>query len=387
MNFRPTNIEKGEGGKFSLFKLIGPIIMSLIVACFVQHPEQSWFSKVKKIRNVTLGWSWYTALRYILIGNQSVLIYSCSSHAMHVFSIKGLIDSQEKPDNLKGAFSNLSRDGNFAYLHNTWSQKFTICNLGSNERRSYEWHSSRQLRIPVVRDGFILYDNNRAPELWNSDLTQRVARFDQLVGVKRCLSVSDELIACVYQSDVIFFNVFTKEIENKTHFNETVGSVHACSIKYYVLAQIESSYISLWRDGKRVDIWEDFFKTNTSLMSQGVIFADFSLEGNRLALSTLQINKIFIFDIVSMKFLSQVTIYGANEDALQLKFFDNENLVCSSTNHIMYLINVERGEILTCVDFGNIPAPIDVSRKRSIIFVSHEWSESFELVHVWLPRK
>ena len=32
MNFRPTNIEKGEGGKFSLFKLIGPIIMSLIVA-------------------------------------------------------------------------------------------------------------------------------------------------------------------------------------------------------------------------------------------------------------------------------------------------------------------------------------------------------------------
>ncbi len=32
MNFRPTNIEKGEGGKSSLFKLIGPIIMSLIVA-------------------------------------------------------------------------------------------------------------------------------------------------------------------------------------------------------------------------------------------------------------------------------------------------------------------------------------------------------------------
>ena len=39
MNFRPTNIEKGEGGKFSLFKLIGPIIMSLIVASFViQYP-------------------------------------------------------------------------------------------------------------------------------------------------------------------------------------------------------------------------------------------------------------------------------------------------------------------------------------------------------------
>jgi hypothetical protein len=32
MNLRPSNIEKGEGGGFSLFKLIGPIIMSLIVA-------------------------------------------------------------------------------------------------------------------------------------------------------------------------------------------------------------------------------------------------------------------------------------------------------------------------------------------------------------------
>jgi hypothetical protein len=41
MNLRPTNIEKGEGGEFSLFKLIGPIIMSLIVymyhAAFIQE--------------------------------------------------------------------------------------------------------------------------------------------------------------------------------------------------------------------------------------------------------------------------------------------------------------------------------------------------------------
>ncbi len=357
------------------------------LACFVQHPEQSWFSKVKKILNLTFSWYWVTALRYFLIRDQSVLIYSCSSNAIRVFSIKGLIDSQEKPDHLKSVFTSFSRNGDFVYLNNTVSKRFTICNLESNERHSEEWQSSRQLHIQVVRDGVILYNVNRSPELWNSDLTQRVARFDELVGVKECLSVSDELIACVYQSDVIFFNVFTKEIENKTHFNETVTSVLACSIKYHVLAEIEYGYVSLWRDGKRVDIWEDFFKTNTSLMCRIVISADFSLEGNRLALSTLQINKIFIFDTVSMKFLSQVTIYGAYRDGLQLKFFDSENLVCATTDHIIYLINVERGEILTCVDFRDNPAPIDVSGKRSIIFVGHDWSESFELVHVWLPRK
>ncbi len=357
------------------------------LACFVQHPEQSWFSKLRIILNDTFSWYWVTALRYFLIRDQSVLIYSCSSNAMHVFSIKGLIDSQEKPYNVKRVFTSFSRNGDFVYLNNTVSERFTICNLESNERHSEEWQSSRPLHIQVVRDGVILYNVNRSPELWNSDLTQRVARFDELVGVKECLSVSDELIACVYQSDVIFFNVFTKEIENKTHFNETVTSVLACSIKYHVLAEIEYRYVSLWRDGKRVDIWEDFFKTNTSLMCRIVISADFSLEGNRLALSTLQINKIFIFDTVSMKFLSQVTIYGAYRDGLQLKFFDSENLVCTTTNHIMYLINVERGEILTCVDFRDNPAPIDVCGKRSIIFVGHDWSESFELVHVWLPRK
>ncbi len=355
------------------------------LACFVQHPEQSWFSKVRKIFNDTLFCSWYNALRYILIGDQSVLIYSCSLNAMHVFSIKGLIDSEEKPYKLKEVFSKLSRNGDFVYLYNTSNRHITICNLDSNERHSPLCVLSRQSNIPVVRDGVILYSDYRALEVWNSDLGQCVARFDELVSVKECLSVSDELIACVYQSEVIFFNVFTKEIENKTHFNETVSSVRACSIKYHVLAQIESSHISLWRDGKRVDSWEDFLNTNMSLKC--ILFRDFSPDGNRLALFSAEGSKIFMFDILSMKFLSQVTIYGPSEDLLRLKFFDNENLVCSSTNHIVYLINVERGEILTCLDFGDIPAPIDVSLKGSILLVAHNWSDSFELVHVRLPRK
>ena len=362
------------------------------LASFLQYPELSWFSKVKKIKipqNIP-RFTWYTALRYILIGDESVLIYSYSSNGLHVFSIKGLIDSKDEPDyDLMDVVPYFSKDGNFAYLRDTLCETFTIYNLDSNERHSKD--ARRRLyrldKILVLRDGFILYFDHRTPELWNSDLTQCVARFDQLAGVKQCLSVSDELIACVYQSYVIFFNVFTKEIGNETRFNETVTSVHACSIKYHVLAQIESSSISLWKDGKRIDSWEAFFETNTSLISRCISFADFSPEGNRLALSSLQINKIFIFDTLSMKFLSQLTIYGPSIDRLRLKFFDNENLVCSSTNHIVYLINVERGEILTCVDFGDIPAPIDVFRKRSIIFVGHNCSDRFELIHVWLPRK
>ncbi len=370
------------------------------LASFLQHPEQSWFSKVKKILNATFDMSdmsWYNALRYILIGDESVLIYSCSSNAMHVFSIKGLIDSKEMPDNLAGVYSYLSKNGDFAYLNNVWSHKLTICNLHSNARRSYEWQGLRQLGllgISVVRDGLILYDRyqkyDRAAELWNSDLTQRVARFDQLVGVRKCFSVSDELIACVSRSDVMFFNVFTKEIENKTHVDALLTSVLACSIKYHVLTWTKFfKTLALWRDGKRVDSWKDLFETYTSLyISKGCnIIAEFSPQGNRLALSSSQMNKIFIFYTLSMKFLSQLTIYGRCNVHRQLKFFDNENLVCSSDNHIVHLMNAGRGEILTCVDFGDIPAPIDVCRKRSMLLVGHDCSKRFELIHVWLPRK
>ncbi len=69
------------------------------LACFLQHPEQSWFSKVRQTKipqNRLSLTGWYTALRYILIGDESVLIYSYCSNSMHVFSIKGLIDSQEE---------------------------------------------------------------------------------------------------------------------------------------------------------------------------------------------------------------------------------------------------------------------------------------------------
>ncbi|CAB4036382.1 E3 ubiquitin- ligase DZIP3 [Paramuricea clavata] len=354
--------------------------------CFLQRPEMSWFSKVKEILNDTFGWSSFTALRYILIGDKNVLIYSCESNTMHVFSLEGLVDTEERTPNSKGVFSNLSANGDFVYLNNTWEQRFTICELDSNRIKKYQKRlHSDQLDIPVVRDGVILYGENRTPELWNSDLTQRLACFDQLAGIKQYLSVSGQLIACVYQSDVTFFNVFTKKIESKTIFNEDVLSVHACSSKYHVLAQIESSNISLWKDGTKVGGWEDVFFTNTSLRC--ILFAKFSAQGNRLALWSAEVNKIFIFDVASIKFLAQTPINGPHNDLIRLTFFDNENLVCSSTNHMLYFINADRGEILTCLDVGDIPAPIAVCRERSIVFAALNCSERFELIKVWLPRK
>ena len=351
--------------------------------CFLHDRKQSWFSKVWKFLDGAFGWYSPSGLKYILIGDQSVLIYSGNSNGMYIFSIKSLVDEEEQPDNLTDVFSTMSLNSDFAYLNNKWAEKLTIYNIQSNTKCCHVFHNRSKYVIAVVRDGVILYDENRTPELWNNDVTQCLASFDVLVGMKKCFPVSDEVIACVYDSYVTFFNVFTKKIESKTSFNEKVWTVYACSVKYDVLAKIESSEFHLWKNGVKVDGWENVFRANTSFTS--ILKAEFSPQGGRLALFG-EIKNIFIFDVVSLRCVAQVPIYGPSYGIPAFKFFDDENLVCGFTNHILSFINVDRGEIITCLDMGNIPAPIDVSRKRSVVFAGVDCSERFELIKVCLPR-
>ena len=349
--------------------------------CLFHDPKQSWFSKVRKFLNS----SFFDALGYILIGDENVLIYSGDSNALHIFSIESLVDEGEQPDNLTGVFATMSLNGDFAYLNNKWAEKLTIYNTQSNTKFSKSFQSPSVSGIAVVRDGVILCGENCSPELWNIDVTQCLASFDVLVGMKECLPVSDEVIACVYDSYVTFFNVFTKKIESKTSFGEMVSIVYACSIEYHVLAEMHSGECLLWKNGVKVDGWENVLRANTSLAP--FLHAEFSPQGSRLALFG-EIKKIFIiFDVVSLICVAQFPIYGASENILStFMFFDNENLICGFTDHTLCFINVDRGEIITCLDMGNIPAPIDVSRKRSIVFAGVDCSERFELIKVCLPR-
>ena len=242
----------------------------------------------------------------MLIRDESVLIYSSRSNAMHIFSIKSLLKKQ--PGNSKGVFSPMFPFGRCSYLNIRWNEKLTnLHNLQSNAKCFNVFQIRSVLGFPVVRDGVILYDENRTPELWNNDVTQCLATFDVLVGMKECFPVSDEVIACQYDSHVIFFNVFTREVESKTSFTEKVLAVHACSIEYHVLAQIESSEFSLWKNGVKVEGWENVFPANTSL--RHIFRAQFSPQGNRVALFSLEINKIFIFDVVSLTYLAHAGPY------------------------------------------------------------------------------
>ena len=349
--------------------------------CFLHDRKQSWFSKVREFLEGTFGLLWSGTLRYILIGDESVLIYSCPySSVMHIFSIKSLVDEKEQYHS-STVFSTMSLNGDFAYLSNSSTRELTIYNIQSNTK--FPKILQRMSLICVVRDGVIFCDENRTPELWNNDVTKCLATFDVLVDLKECFPVSDEVIACAYDSYVTFFNVFTEKIESKTSFNEKVLIVHACSIEYHVLAQIKFMEFSLWKNGVKVDGWENVFRANTSLTS--IFVAEFSPQGSRLALFG-ETRKIFIFDVVSLSWVVQVPIYWASVNNPRFKFFDNENLVCGFTDHTLCFINVDSGEIITCLDMGKVPSSIDVSRKRSIVCAGSHGSERVELIKVCLPR-
>ena len=92
------------------------------------------------------------------------------------------------------------------------------------------------------------------PELWNFGMTQRLASSPELTGTCRCLSVSEDLVACIMESQVCFFNVLKKEIVACTLFPEGISisgeaefeeiEVIACSRLYHVLMSYkESTYL------------------------------------------------------------------------------------------------------------------------------------------------
>ena len=348
----------------------------------LQHPELSLFVKIKKIFETWVSYD-NIIFRCILIGGKNALIYSSKLEVMHVFSLEGLRNTEElcSDGRILVTKVHMSANGDFVYLSDSAMAKaLTVWEVHSNKKLKRPF--SFPFGVLFVQDGVIIYRVHRVPELWNSDLTQLRASFGQLAGCEKCLSVSDELIACVDQYNVTFFNVFTEEIKSKTTLNEDILCVLACSIKYHVLALTKPNHnLTLWKDGTKVGGWEDVLM-NT--YSGCVSLAEFSPQGNRLALPSVEMNKIFIFDVASIKRVAQIPITNIAE----FKFFDNENLVCSSeVNHMLYFFNVDRGEILTCLDVDDVPTRINVCREQNIVLVGLNCSERFELIKIRWPRK
>ena len=355
---------------------------------FLQHPEESWLS------NVCFR---YPASRYFLIGDKYLLLFSWGVSIMRLISIEGLAQTEQSLSNVQEfVLINISLNGDFVYLCNLSTNNFTLCKLPSQDK--YSRPLTNKLDYLVVRDGVIFYSEGRAciPEFWNSDVTECLFSFDQLTGTTYCLSVSDEIIACVCKQTarkyrIIFFNVLTKEIEKELSISENSPSefnmvVRACSIKYHVLTKHFGPFeYFLWKDGKKMDWWKDVFYQEST--ERYIYDSQFSPDGNKLAICNGS-NKISIFDIASEVVQAQIATVGSGMyQYLVIKFFDNENLLYSSVDNMLYCINTNSREILTCLDIGARAGNISVCRKRNIVCVGFRYSKNFKLVTVCPPRR
>ena len=372
---------------------------------FLQQPEESWLLKVRKDVSRFLFTS--SVHRYILIGDKNLLFFSCDSDVMSLFSIEGFVQTEQAASNVvKHASPKISSNGDFVYLSRDCN--FTVCKLPLQDK--YSRCRADKLDFLVVRDGVIFYSEGHAciPELWNSDVTECLSSFDQLNDTTDCLSVSDEVIACVcHQTEsnyrIIFFNVSTKEIVKETSVtllscvsvlsreNDSAEKfkmgVVACSVKYHVLTQ-DAGGLAVWKDGKRENDWINVFCRAGLLYYTSSV--EFSPEGNNLAISCLSINEIWIFHVDSKSVLARITIPLLQLHKgmlLLLKFFDSENLICGSRNNNLFCININSRKILTCLDVGDKPSSISVCRERNIVCVGLDYSKNFKLVTVCPPRR
>ena len=359
---------------------------------FLRHPEGSWLSKVSARYPAS-------SCTFFLIADKYFLLFSFAVNVMYLISIENLAQKvQSVPDVKERALINISLNGDFVYLNNRSTKNFALCKLPSQDK--YSRPLTNKLDYLVVRDGVIFYSTTHAciPELWNSDVTECLSSFDQLIDTTRCLSVSDEVIACVCDKirskcRIIFFNVSTKEIEKEMSISENSPSefdmvVCACSIKYHVLTLTRSdSYESfLWKDGEKMDGWKDVFYQEST--KPFIYDSQFSPDGNKLAICYLERNKISIFDIALEIVQAQIAIHAPSWYGRRvLKFFDNENLLYSSLDNMLYCINTNSCEVLTCLDIGDMARDISVCRKRNIVCVGCDYRDNFKLVTVCPPRR
>ena len=206
--------------------------------CFWEHPQQSWFSKISKYDNA-YGYSPYTALRYVNINDNCVLVFSCASNALNVLNTDILRNKEEVAVNQENGVSKISTSGDFLYLKHHYGEGIKICQLDSYQNGSPSYQSlGTHDDFVVVTNGVILFRRDYAPELWNFDLTQCLERFHEIADYSQCLPVSEEVIALWNpgKQRVIFFNVLSKKQEFDMTLTDPIFDVYACSIKHHVLA-------------------------------------------------------------------------------------------------------------------------------------------------------
>ena len=350
---------------------------------------------------------------FFILENGKVLFFKYDDDQLRLFEFNELIKgSKLKQEYDKCSLTEslfvleenalISVDGRYIYTSSPYFE-FSNTMLSSTHPGS----SRKLLRIeytpflPVTNGVFAMKVNrNRVefdggtPELWNTDLTERLFEFSELSGTFHCLSVTENLVACIMNSEVRFFDAEKREIVASTQlpqYNSSVlpkcphrVNVIACGSQYHVVYQKDKKTLLLQK--ANVVNLSECVLNNLKPTKKHIRTACFSHSGGLLAFPSDNMKIIHILDISTCKSRSNISL--RNIEARKLEFIDEEHLLCKGYRAFLILVNVKTGEILTSISAGvDFEWSFSICRKKGDIVVFDIEYKTFKLLKLWLPEQ
>ena len=105
-----------------------------------------------------------------------------------------------------------SAEGNTIYfisegIYN--KESVTVLRMSDRQILTKKAFSSLVSLIPT-KEGVVLYEENKIPELWNFELNQCIRSFTKLSGKERLFPFDDQLIACQRNGNVLSLRILFK---------------------------------------------------------------------------------------------------------------------------------------------------------------------------------
>ena len=344
---------------------------------------------------------------FFVLSNGSALVSRYCDRELKIFRITELIPGsklkheydkcwEKDPTFFAREETIISVDGRYIYTSGRYgdlnSYNMFSCTQPGKSRKLVQVKRSIIPFVPVTNGVFFVGELAKnlvefvggTPELWNSDVTERLLCFPELTGTFRCLSVAEDLVACIMESQVCFFDVLKKEIVGRTQLSESYHSssmsryiysvgVIACSRQYHVLFRKGSSHALLLQDTKIIDS-----------ISNDITTASFSPSGRLLVF--FSDDKLYILDIITLNKVCSDILLHTSHRSVTLEFVDEEHLLCKGKN-CLYLINVKTCGILTCINVCMADQwEFSVCRKTGDIVVFDLECKKLKLIKLRLPN-
>ena len=297
-----------------------------------------------------------------------------------------------------------SVNGKYIYTSNPWGSKLEITMLSCAEPTK----PSKLVQVKHNITSFVLVTNGvfvctrshlpiefngSIPELWNSDMTLCLAKYSRLTGTFRCLPVTNDLVACVTESQVRFFNVVKGEIvslaqlpkysrNSLSKYRHLIGVI-ACGSQYHVVMSKGKSILLL--QGATIIDLSSRVLYNLVPTVESVTIACFSPSGNFLAFLSDK-KRLYILDILALTICCN---YPLQSEKFKLEFVDDNHLLFAKYGDCLCLFNVKTSEIVTYINVGisSYQWRYSFCRNRGVIVVRDLLSATLKLIKLWLPRQ